>query len=404
MSKATPWLWVLLAAALLLLYGLSQLMRLRFETGDFFPAYSTHRSDPLGCRGFYESLEKIPGLKVSRFEQPIDRLPDGRGTTLLVLGVGRGELDVDAQALAGFVARGGRLVVAFDPEGPRRTVSKKSGSGKTVDLEKAPAGPKTPAPPPARKTPAGNDDAFQPAHRSFVDTFRFGFTVAARMPAGGRVSRSTGAPVGLPESLPWHTALSFIAPPPAWKTLYRGDFGSALVTRAYGQGTVVLSADPFLLSNEALLNRRQPALLSWLVGKGPRIVFDETHLGIRQQPGVATLARQYHLTGLFWGLALVAAVWTWKNAVPLLPETEPDSEDDAAVVIDHTSTDALVGLMKRHIPARDLMDICVETVARTGGAETERIRRILSADAPNARDPVVRYRAVCRSLSKGRSS
>ena len=36
-------------------------MVLRFESGDVYPVYSSLRSDPLGTRAFYDSLEDLEG-------------------------------------------------------------------------------------------------------------------------------------------------------------------------------------------------------------------------------------------------------------------------------------------------------------------------------------------------------
>jgi hypothetical protein len=51
---------VLLALLLIaFLSGVGHLFVLRFQTGDVYPAYSSLRSDPLGARVFYESLENL---------------------------------------------------------------------------------------------------------------------------------------------------------------------------------------------------------------------------------------------------------------------------------------------------------------------------------------------------------
>ena len=47
-------------------YGGVRLFQLRFETGDVYPEYSSLRSDPLGARVFYQSLEQVGNMEVSR--------------------------------------------------------------------------------------------------------------------------------------------------------------------------------------------------------------------------------------------------------------------------------------------------------------------------------------------------
>ena len=87
------------------------------------------------------------------------------------------------------------------------------------------------------------------------------------------------------------------------------------------EGSLVLMSDAFLASNEALWKDRQPELLRWLAGGSARLVFDETHLGVNEQPGIATLLRRYQL---YWVVAAALAVFglaIWRNASPLVPAT-----------------------------------------------------------------------------------
>ena len=44
---------------------------LRFSTGEVYPYYSTLRSDPLGTKALYYSLQELPGLRVERNVRPL---------------------------------------------------------------------------------------------------------------------------------------------------------------------------------------------------------------------------------------------------------------------------------------------------------------------------------------------
>ena len=82
--------------ALLLLFfvvGVAHLFVLRFETGDVYPAYSSLRSDPLGTRALYESLENIDGIAVHRNYQLLESLTFEPQTTLFYLGTTADEFD-----------------------------------------------------------------------------------------------------------------------------------------------------------------------------------------------------------------------------------------------------------------------------------------------------------------------
>ena len=46
--------------------GVVKLFLLRFQAGDVYPAYSSLRSDPLGSRAFYRSLQNLNKAAVSR--------------------------------------------------------------------------------------------------------------------------------------------------------------------------------------------------------------------------------------------------------------------------------------------------------------------------------------------------
>ena len=103
--------------------GIAELFKLRFESGDVYPAYSTLRTDPLGASAFYEGLQRMPGVTASRDLSATDELPEAPGTTYLHLAGDSDEWDempADAfQEVDGFVRKGGRLVIALYPEAVR---------------------------------------------------------------------------------------------------------------------------------------------------------------------------------------------------------------------------------------------------------------------------------------------
>ena len=50
-----------------------------------------------------------------------------------------------------------------------------------------------------------------------------------------------------------------------------------------------------------------------------RVIFDESHLGQRESPGLMTLARRYRLGGVIATLALLAGLVIWKSVSTLAP-------------------------------------------------------------------------------------
>src|SRR5436309_2954544 len=82
--------------------------------------------------------------------------------------------------------------------------------------------------------------------------------------------------------IPWHSALHFKDSNATWKTVYEAAGFPVVIERTMGEGTIVLAADSYLLSNEAMRRDRHPEFLAWLVGANRRIVFDETHFGVKE--------------------------------------------------------------------------------------------------------------------------
>lgn len=118
MKKHLP-LILLVACACVFLAGILELFKLRYESGDVYPPYSSLRADPLGTMAFYESLERIPGLTVRRDYSSGNKLPEEPNTAYLHLASSPWEwrwLPEDlCKEIRQFLARGGRLVITMKP-------------------------------------------------------------------------------------------------------------------------------------------------------------------------------------------------------------------------------------------------------------------------------------------------
>ena len=102
-------------------YGAVRLILMRYESGEVYPPYSTYRSDPLGAKVFYESLDALPGRIVTRNLDPLNTVAGNRAITLYING-----LSIESygpESLSGALARdidrvlrhGGRVVLSFAP-------------------------------------------------------------------------------------------------------------------------------------------------------------------------------------------------------------------------------------------------------------------------------------------------
>src|SRR6185503_554705 len=114
-------LLLLLLAVLLAGFGLGvgRLFQLRFATGDVYPPYSSLRADPLGTKALFDSLEMLRSITVQRFFEPLDKLREGRRTTLFVFGAQVSDMDYSSEdeykKLEHFMYDGGRIVISFAP-------------------------------------------------------------------------------------------------------------------------------------------------------------------------------------------------------------------------------------------------------------------------------------------------
>src|SRR5213075_1763299 len=126
--------------------------------------------------------------------------------------------------------------------------------------------------------------------------------------------------------------------------------------RKFGSGSLVLSADSFFVSNDALRNERHPKLLAWLAAPNTTVLFDETHLGVLETPGLAALVRKYRLHGLVVGLALLAGLFVWKNTTSFVPAYDEDiveTRNDA--VAGRDSAAGFVNLLRRGISSSEVL-------------------------------------------------
>lgn len=372
-------------------YGVAMLLRLGAGMGAAPPAYSTYRSDPQGMKALYESLDRLPGIRVERNLERIERL-QGAPDTAVILGGVETYGDIDEierpiiEALERLASEGARVVLAFAPDpwgaadlGPdydsfeEFLEDTRPRSPEEEDAEEAGADEEPDEPTgegPGSEEPEDAEPEAPPWERPDTVSLkerwgvRCGFWSVGIEPQGPfdyryrpvTVTRADGIPDGLPETLPWHTALHFETTDAAWRTVYARDPYPVMIERAFGEGAIVLSADSYFLSNEALLRDRAPGLLAWLAGPAERVVFDEWLKGFERRPGVMTLVRRYGLHTTLGGLLLTALLFVWHRASPLVPPP-PDAGDQGGVVAGRDTAQGLSNLLQRNISRSDLLRI-----------------------------------------------
>lgn len=395
----------LLVCGIGFIFGIAELFKLRFESGDVYPAYSSLRLDPLGTSAFYESLSAMPGLEVQRDFRMTDELPEGRNVAYLHLAGDQEQWDEIPESsyneIDTFLRHGGRLVVALFPE-TSKTFNNISRQQKTIST----GSPKKKAmlkPKPGKKKKDTNEDKFFKTV-SLPNKWGFGFEFkelkhgldGVYEPA--RVENNDEP--SLPAAVYWHSAVVMTNLDKAWRVIYDRDGEAVLAERQFGAGSVVFSTDSYFLSNEAMSKDRHAELLAWVVGPCRKVFFDEAHLGITDNPGVATLMRNYRLHGLMVGLFLLAGLYIWKNSVSFAPPLE--AEYAANAVEGKDSAAGFVNLLRRHIKTGEVLGICIAEWKKSlvkSKLVTARVQRV-EAVALSGNNPIETYRAICHTLKE----
>lgn len=411
-------------------WGLTQLFVLRYEVGDSYPAYSSLRADPLGTKALATALDELPNVEVRRNFKPLPKLRPNGPVTLVYAGVPHRAFwsDDELQAFTTLVLSGSRAVFTFYPveslpsSAEERLSTKEEREKKEKKTETSREREKRrKAKDTAAKDQKGETDKDKKADQkdreeetgaviSFQDVARrWGFDFAYLPAEKGKGYDRHAAlvePGGLLESdISWHSALYFKDLKPQWKVLYMCGTMPVVIERQYGSGSIVLVADSFLVSNEALRGERQPKLLSRLFSGPPTIIFDEDHNDLHENPGVASLARKYHLYGVIAGLVLLALVFVWKNMVRFIPAYVASNAEDN-VVVGKESGEGFINLLRRSIRPSAIFSTCFAEWRKTftGRArDLAHVQEILAqeeARPPRERDPVETYRAISRALAR----
>jgi len=84
---------------------------LEFQGGDVYPEYSSLRSDPLGAKLLYDTLARVPGIRVSRNFAALDEIAPG--SAVLMLGWDAAAAAGEADTLERAAARGLRIAMAL---------------------------------------------------------------------------------------------------------------------------------------------------------------------------------------------------------------------------------------------------------------------------------------------------
>ena len=385
--------------------GLANLFKLRFEKGDIYSEYSSLRADPLGTKALYQALESLEGVAVWRHFRPMNRLGNGADTTLVFAGMKTVSLvslpESVIKDLERFMTIGGRVVITLYP------VNKKPEflSGLEETERRKPADTK-------------KDETDEKRKKDRSVTGKWGFGLAyVELPKNedGEYESVTATRLepseDLADFISWHSGTHLSQLDDNWKAVYARENFPVIAIRAFGAGTLVLCTDSYFLSNEAMINEREPKLLAWTMGGNSKVVFDEFHLGTREDPGIATLLRKYRLHGVFAVILLLAALFVWNRSSALIPRRVAGSsgrEND--LMIGKESTAGFVNLLRRNISPQNILAVCFAEWKKSCAQGREdllpkvaRMEAVVTAESSRsarARTPVESYQAMSRIFAE----
>jgi len=224
---------------------------------------------------------------------------------------------------------------------------------------------------PSEKEPA--DETSKKRSRALYESLpqKWGFTMKTERREATAASRASDLQTSsLPQSISCHTDLFFASSASTWRTVFERDGNPVVMERTLGNGTIVLSALSYFLSNEAMVKERHPSLLLWLSGSKTRVIFDEHTHGITKTPGVATLGRKYQLQWFLGGALVLAILFVWRNGASFLPPYESGVEA-GPVTPPKDEVDALTNLLRRNIPKTQVLGACYNEWTKSLGKEAD---------------------------------
>ena len=354
-------IFILLVVLTSFIAGLAHLFVLRFESGDIYPPYSSLRADPLGVKAFYESLGNLKGFEVNRNYEQEDKIDNPHQSTVFYFGMKSSFFyylpEREVKMLESIAAGGGRIVFCFLPQAnasqltddtfndknPEDTEDKKEaeklkkpekedGMHKYVDIK------------PRWKLETGVQQLNSDANQAFPS------------PAFASV---------LPQNISWHSLNYFLIEGSEWISVYEVNGYPVLIERKFGRGSIVLSSDSYFLSNEAMIKERHPELLAWLSGSHKKIVFDETHLGLHENKGIASLFRKYNLHGFFIAILVLGILFVWRNTFSLVPAESDEKNKTNDLAEGRDSVAGFIGMLKRNVSPDALLSICLEELEKS---------------------------------------
>jgi hypothetical protein len=356
-----------LMAAIFVVVGV-QMFKIRAEVNGVYPEYSSFRADPKGYRILFETLSILPSIHVERSEQPLRELPSGNGKILVVTGLlPSGWRPEETKIFNNWMTNGGTLLVAF--------------SSRQFDSNEE----------------KGRRDAVPPEDKWLRGE------VAKVESWGIRIFWSKQSLVTQLQSnlfadqSSWAGHLYIQPTKSEWEVLAKARDLPVVLQRKFGAGKLMVLADSYPLSNIALAAHRNAALVGWLFPQHSTVIFDETHFGIVEHPGIIGLARKYGLDGAFVAILGLAVLYLWASRYSLRPVRRVRADSEPAVR-GVGGNEIFTNLLRRTLPATDLCAICLQIWKHKGPTNPVKQARLenLLNSLPPTTSQVERYNQIVK--------
>jgi hypothetical protein len=355
-----------LMAALFVVIGV-QMFKVRAEVNGVYPEYSSFRADPKGYRILFETLSRLPSIHVERSVQPLQELPSGNGKILVVAGLLPSGWPTDeTKLLNDWMTNGGTLLVAF--------------SSRQFDSHEE--NQRDPVPPESKWLRGEVDKVESWGIRIFCSKQ----SLATRLQSNLFADQSS-----------WAGHLYIQPTESDWDVLAKARDLPVVLQRTFGAGKLILLADSYPLSNIALAARRNTALVSWLFPEHSTVIFDETHFGIVDRPGIIGLARRYGLDGAFVAVLGLALLYLWASRYSLRPVRRVRADSEPAVR-GAGGNEIFTNLLRRTLPTADLCTVCLQIWKQKGPTNQVTQARLenLITSLPPTTSQVERYNQIVK--------
>lgn len=311
---------ILIFTFLVFFAGTILIFQSRFRKGETFPDYSTLKADPLGSLALFESLQKTPGLTVTR-NYSSTSIADISNSTIFFIGIQPFIFEMEGSPVSSIdslLKKGNRVIVSFlDPPlfAPSSTLPDSTGKSNVL------------------------------------------FTRSIKFKSKNSDTACVRSSDSLFKAVTWPGALNLQADS-TWKTIVSRDSFMLLGEKKVHTGVLVVLHDGYNLSNQGLRDNLTRSgsnpLIPYLTGNTANIIFDESHHGIVKRMGISVLLQKTGFTPVIVFLCIWFFLLIW-YIQGITAKIQPSSMNYSQ---QHDTPDSLQLILTSRISPKKIVQIC----------------------------------------------